>query len=191
MNFNSNNNVSKPYEKRLSTSVLGYSIMPLHCFQGSYFDVSNNVDRERNRQMWALSKGFKVQTWENPPETTVVQPKREKGSLRDELFALENNILDSLVKNLSQDFSRQLKNDTNMLKQSNSGSRSTNDVESGVTNDVTRDADVETPSLVNEVEHSLNETSPLHVMFYGSSNCKLDSYSVLNAQNQVDQRLPE
>ena len=78
-----------------------------------------------------------------------------------------------------------------MLKQSNSGSRSTNDVESGVTNDVTRDADVETPSLVNEVEHSLNETSPLHVMFYGSSNCKLDSYSVLNAQNQVDQRLPE
>ena len=153
-------------------------------FQGSYFDSSNNVDRERNRQMLAMSRGFRVPSWEGQPEAVLLHPKRDndlKGAAREELFTLENNILDSLVKNLSQDFSRQLRNDTNLLKQSNSRSK-IDDNEADVKNsaDVGSDA-----SPVNEVEHSLNEKSPLHVLLYGRSNHKIDSYSVLNAQNQV------
>jgi hypothetical protein len=71
---------------------------------------------------------------------------------------------------LSQDFSRQLKDDTNLLKQSNNSSALGKPDGGGVEEGAV---------------HSLHEKSPLHVLLYGRSNHKLDSYSVLNAQNQV------
>jgi hypothetical protein len=46
--------------------------------QGSYFDPSNNVDRERNRQMLALSRGFRVPSWESQPEAVLLNPKQKK-----------------------------------------------------------------------------------------------------------------
>ncbi len=49
----------------------------------------------------------------------------------------------------------------------------------------TGDENIDESSSFNEVEHSLVEKSPLHVLLYGRSNHRLDSYSVLNAQNQV------
>jgi len=106
-----------------------YYLIPITTaiFQGSYFDLSNNVDRERNRQMLALSRGFNVAATparDVQAEAMLLQPKQKKDlkdSIREELFTLENNILDNLVKNLSQDFSKQLRDDANLLKQSNSG----------------------------------------------------------------------
>jgi hypothetical protein len=137
--------------------------------------------------MLAMSRGFRVPSWESQPEAVLLLPKRDKdtkGAIREELFTLENNILDSLVKNLSQDFSKQLRDDTNLLKQSNNSSRSKIDDVADAKNDAKTDA-----SKVNEVEHSLNEKSPLHFLLYGRSNHKVDSYSVLNAQNQVQQHM--
>ena len=120
---------------------------------------------------------------ENPAEAMLLQPKPKKDlkdSIREELFTLENNILDNLVKNLSQDFTKQLRDDANLLKQSNSGSSSRTG--SGV--DKTPETE-EAVSNVNEVEHRLDQKSPLHVLLYGRSNHRLDSYSVLNNKNQV------
>ncbi len=116
---------------------------------------------------------------ESPAEAMLLQPKQKKDlkdSIREELFTLENNILDNLVKNLSQDFTKQLRDDANLLKQSNSGSSSR--VENPPETE-------EVSSNVHEVEHRLDQKSPLHVLLYGRSNHRLDSYSVLNHQNQV------
>jgi hypothetical protein len=131
--------------------------------------------------MLAMSRGFSVSSpsltvRESQAESLLLQPKINKDSLRDELFTLENNILDSLVKNLSQDFSKQLRDDANLLKQSNSGSS----CRTG------KGVDGEEPTEgVHEVEHRLDQKSPLHVLLYGRSNHRLDSYSVLNTLNQV------
>ncbi len=120
---------------------------------------------------------------ESPAEAMLLQPKQKKDlkdSIREELFTLENNILDNLVKNLSQDFTKQLRDDANLLKQSNSGS-SSRAGNGGVENPI----ETEVSSKVHEVEHRLDQKSPLHVLLYGRSNHRLDSYSVLNHQNQV------
>ena len=114
------------------------------------------------------------------------KPKKDlKDSIRDELFTLENNILDNLVKNLSQDFTKQLRDDANLLKQSNSGSSSR--AGGGVEKIPETE---ELTSNVHEVEHRLDQKSPLHVLLYGRSNHRLDSYSVLNNQNQVPYLFP-
>ena len=134
--------------------------------------------------MLAMSRGFSVSSpsvtmRESQAEALLLQPKVNKeisSNIREELFTLENNILDSLVKNLSQDFSKQLRDDANLLKQSNSGSscRTGKAVEGE-----------EPAEVVHEVEHRRDEKSPLHVLLYGRSNHRLDSYSVLNTLNQV------
>ena len=132
-------------------------------YRGSHFDSDNKVDKYRNSAMTRL---YNKQHDEEPAL---------KISSIDSGTASSDKISEENIKERAQEYAKQ----TNKLIQSDIDREERIKLkDQEKTQSFSDDFDEEEDAILDETQ------SPLHILLYGRSNHRVDSYSVVNEQHQ-------
>ena len=132
-------------------------------YRGSHFDSDNKVDKYRNSAMTRL---YHKQHDEEP---VVRISSIDSGTASSDKISEEN------IKERAQEYAKQ----TNKLIQSDIDREERIKLkDQEKTQSFSDDFDEEEDAILDETQ------SPLHILLYGRSNHRVDSYSVVNEQHQ-------
>ena len=132
-------------------------------YRGSHFDSDNKVDKYRNSAMTRL---YNKQHDEEP---VLKISSIDSGTASSDKISEEN------IKERAQEYAKQ----TNKLIQSDiDREERINLKDQEKTQSFSDDFDEEEDAILDETQ------SPLHILLYGRSNHRVDSYSVVNEQHQ-------
>jgi hypothetical protein len=132
-------------------------------YRGSHFDSDNKVDKYRNSAMTRL---YNKQHDEEP---VLKISSIDSGTASSDKISEEN------IKERAQEYAKQ----TNKLIQSDIDREERIKLkDQEKTQSFSDDFDEEEDAILDETQ------SPLHILLYGRSNHRVDSYSVVNEQHQ-------
>ena len=139
-------------------------------YRGSHFDSDNKVDKYRNSAMTRL---YHKQHDEEPvPRISSI----------DSVTASSDKISEENIKERAQEYAKQtnklIQSDIDREERQRLYTSSDELKDQAKNNNFSDEFDEEDDAILDETQ------SPLHILLYGRSNHRVDSYSVVNEQHQ-------